>query len=185
MEISLFLLFFEFFQVGLFSVGGGLATIPFLQDMANRTQWFTMAELANMIAVSESTPGPMGVNMASYVGYQCGGFLGAVVATLGVITPCVIIITIIAQFLAKFRDNPKVQGLFYGLRPASAALILSAAVDVAQVGLTQETEFGNVLYPPALVLALLMWGLMYYSGKKLHPVFYVFLSGCIGMGFGL
>lgn len=183
--VSLLRLFFEFFQVGLFSVGGGLATIPFLQDMGTRTGWFSSMELANMIAVSESTPGPMGVNMASYVGFQCGGVLGSIVATLGVICPCVIIISIIAPFLAKFRDNAGVKAVFYGLRPASAALILSAAVEVAQVGLTQETELGNVLYPPALVLAMVVWGMMYYSGKKLHPVFYVFASGCIGMAFQL
>lgn len=184
-SFSLLSLFGEFFQVGLFSVGGGLATIPFLQDMGQRTGWFSQGELANMIAISESTPGPMGVNMASYVGFQCGGMLGAVVATLGVITPCVCIILMIAQVLNKFRDSPTVQGLFYGLRPASAALILSAAVEVATVGLTQETEYGNTLYPPALVVALLMWGMMYYSGKKLHPVIYVALSGVIGMVFQL
>lgn len=183
--VSLLRLYFEFFQVGLFSVGGGLATIPFLQDMGERTAWFTSAELANMIAVSESTPGPMGVNMASYVGFQYGGMMGSIVATLGVISPCIVIISIIAPFLVKFRDHAGVQAVFYGLRPASAALILSAAVEVCQVGLTQETEFGNILSPPALVLAMVIWGMMYYSGKKLHPVVYVALSGCVGMAFGL
>lgn len=178
-------LFFEFAKVGLFSVGGGLATIPFLQDMGKRTGWFTPEELATMIAVSESTPGPMGINMASYVGFQSGGILGAMVASFGVITPCVIIILLVATMLEKFKDSKAVQGLFYGLRPASAALILSAAVQVAQVGLTEETELGFVLSPPSVVLALGLWGAMFYSGKKLHPVIYVFLSALLGMAFQL
>ena len=96
-------LFYEFFKTGLFSVGGGLATIPFLQDIGQRTGWFTDADLTTMIAVSESTPGPMGVNMATYVGFETAGLPGAVVATLGLITPSIIVIIIIAGFLQKFR----------------------------------------------------------------------------------
>ena len=119
-------LFIEFFLVGLFSVGGGLATIPFLQNMAERTGWFSLDQLTNMIAVSESTPGPLGVNMASYVGYTTAGIPGAVIATLGLIAPCVIIIIIIAAILKKFRNNPHIEAIFYGLRPASAALIAAA-----------------------------------------------------------
>ena len=91
-------LFFEFCKVGLFSVGGGLATIPFLTDLGERTGWFTSAQLADMIAVSESTPGPMGVNMATYVGFTSGGVLGGIVATLGLIFPSLVIILIIAGF---------------------------------------------------------------------------------------
>ena len=94
-------LFWEFFKTGLFAVGGGLATLPFLQDMADRTGWFTQAQLADMLAVSESTPGPVGVNMATYVGFETGGILGAVVATLGLVAPSVIVILIIASFLKE------------------------------------------------------------------------------------
>ena len=132
-------LFFEFAKVGLFAVGGGLATIPFLQDMGARTGWFTNADLTTMIAVSESTPGPMGVNMATYVGFQTGslaggplgGAAGAVLATLGLITPSVIVIIIIAGFLQKFRQSRTVDAVFKGLRPASTALIASAGLSVA------------------------------------------------------
>ena len=85
-------LFYEFFKTGLFAIGGGLATLPFLSDMADRTGWFTQAQLADMLAVSESTPGPVGVNMATYVGFETGGILGAVVATLGLVAPSVIVI---------------------------------------------------------------------------------------------
>ena len=96
-------LFWEFFKTGLFAVGGGLATLPFLQDMADRTGWFTRAQLADMLAVSESTPGPIGVNMATYVGFSTGGVGGALIATLGLITPSVIVILIVAAFLKAFR----------------------------------------------------------------------------------
>ena len=91
-------LFYEFFKTGLFAVGGGMATLPFLYDMADRTDWFTRAELANMVAVSEATPGPIGVNMATYVGYLSGGIPGAVVATLGLVTPSIIVILLVAAF---------------------------------------------------------------------------------------
>lgn len=116
-------LFYEFFKTGLFSVGGGMATIPFLQHMGETTGWFTNQDLTTMIAVSESTPGPLGVNMATYVGYQTAGVPGALVATLGVITPGAILILIIAGFLQKFRSNRSVEAVFAGLRPASTALI--------------------------------------------------------------
>ena len=120
-------LFYEFFKTGLFSIGGGMATIPFLYKISDATGWFTYDDLANMIAVSESTPGPIGVNMATYVGYitgtQEGGplyaTLGAVTATLGLITPSIIVILIVAMFLKSFRDNKYVNNAFYGLRPAS------------------------------------------------------------------
>ena len=98
-------LFLEFCRVGLFSVGGGLATIPFLTDLGERTGWFGAGDLANMIAISESTPGPMGVNMATYVGFHTAGVVGGVVATVGLVFPSVVIILIIAGFLEKFRQS--------------------------------------------------------------------------------
>ncbi len=107
-------LYFEFFKTGLFAVGGGMATLPFLHDMAERTGWFTAAQLTDMVAVSESTPGPIGVNMASYVGFTTAGIPGAILATLGLITPSIIVILIIAAFLRSFRENHYVNGAFYG-----------------------------------------------------------------------
>ena len=95
-------LFFEFFKTGLFAVGGGMATLPFLYDMADKTHWFTSAQLADMIAVSESTPGPLGVNMATYVGFSVSGIPGGIIATLGLVCPAVVIIIIISKFLNKF-----------------------------------------------------------------------------------
>ena len=124
-------LYLEFAKVGLFAVGGGLATIPFLQRMGAATGWFTDVDLTTMIAVSESTPGPMGINMATYVGFETAGVPGAAAATLGLVTPCVIIIMAIAGFLQKFRQSKTVDAVFYGLRPASTALIASAGLSVA------------------------------------------------------
>ena len=117
-------LFIEFFKTGLFAVGGGMATLPFLSDMGVRTGWFTSAQLADMVAVSESTPGPIGVNMATYVGFETGGIPGAVIATLGLVAPSIIVILIIAQFLKAFRNSKYVDRAFYGVRPASTAAII-------------------------------------------------------------
>ena len=132
-------LFLEFFRTGLFAVGGGLATIPFLYHISDSTGWFTHGQLADMIAVSESTPGPMGVNMATYVGYTVGGVPGAVIATLGLITPSILVILIVARFLAKFRTNRTVDAVFYGLRPASCGLIAAAGLSVVR----SERAFGG------------------------------------------
>ena len=121
------LLFYEFFKTGLFAVGGGLATLPFLYDMAARhPEWFTVSQLADMLAVSESTPGPLGVNMATYVGYLTAGIPGAVAATMGLVAPSVIVILIVAAFLKRFRESRLVNNVFYGLRPASAAMVAAA-----------------------------------------------------------
>lgn len=134
-------LFWEFFKTGLFAIGGGLATLPFLQEMGQRTGWFTTHQLTDMLAVSECTPGAIGINMATYAGFQAAGFPGAVCSTLGIITPSIIVIIIVAGILKKFRDNKYVQALFYGLRPASSGLIGAACVGVGAVVLF---DFGGV-----------------------------------------
>jgi len=196
-------LFFEFFKVGLFSVGGGLATIPFLQDLGERTGWFTAADLADMIAVSESTPGPMGVNMSTYVGYTCGmsqgglgpigGILGAIVGPLGLVAPSVIVILIIAGFLKKFRDSKVVDGIFSGLRPASTALITSAGLSVAAIALFQTVPSPmtsmdtTVPYWPAIAIAGAVFACMQAPTKlkNLHPVVYIALAAVAGIVFKL
>ena len=177
-------LYFEFAKVGLFAVGGGLATIPFLQDMGARTGWFTDAQLTTMIAVSESTPGPMGVNMATYVGFETAGLPGAALATLGLITPSIIIIMIIAGFLQKFRQSRTVDAVFQGLRPASTALIASAGLSVAAavflvVGGTAEHTFS--IHWPAVALAAAVFLCMQSKRlKKLHPVVFIAIAAVVG-----
>ena len=186
-------LFWEFFKTGLFAVGGGMATLPFLYDISNKTGWFTHAQLADMVAVSESTPGPIGVNMASYVGFVTGGVGGAVVATLGLIAPSILIILIIAAFLKAFRDSKYVDGAFYGLRPASTALIASALVTVAKVAFFSSQNFGDltaVLHGvewKAVVLAAVLLLLTRYVPrvKSWHPIVFIGLSAAVGVIFRL
>ena len=165
-------LFWEFFKTGLFAVGGGLATLPFLQDMADRTGWFTHAQLADMLAVSESTPGPIGVNMATYVGFTTGGIGGALVATIGLVTPSVIVILIVAAFLKAFRDSKWVSAAFYGLRPASTALVAAAGISVAPIALLHSGMTGlAALNWPAIALAavLLVCTNWVTCGEKVAP----------------
>ena len=177
-------LFWEFFKTGLFAIGGGMATLPFLYDMADKTGWFTRAQLADMIAVSESTPGPMGVNMATYVGFTTQGVVGAVVATLGLITPSIIVIIIIAGFLQKFRHSKTVEATFYGLRPASTALIASAGLTVAaSVLVTLETvgTFTITAHWPAIILAVAVFVAMKWTPmKKLHPIVFIGIAAVAG-----
>ena len=184
-------LFWEFFKTGLFAVGGGMATLPFLYDISNKTGWFTHAQLADMVAVSESTPGPIGVNMASYVGFVTGGVGGAVVATLGLIAPSILIVLIIAAFLKAFRDSKYVDGAFYGLRPASTALIASALVTVAKGAFFSSQNFGDltaVLHGvewKAVVLAAVLLLLTRYVPrvKSWHPIVFIGLSAAVGVIF--
>lgn len=182
-------LFFEFCRVGLFSVGGGLATIPFLTDLGERTGWFTPGDLANMIAISESTPGPMGVNMATYVGFHTAGILGGIVATLGLVSSSIVIILIIAGFLQKFRQSKAVDGVFYGLRAASVALITAALLQVAWIALfrpAQGLESAFHYYPrlDAILLAVVIFVLVKFSPlKKLHPICFIGLAALAGIIF--
>ena len=181
-------LFWEFFKTGLFAVGGGMATLPFLYSMSDATGWFTHAQLADMIAVSESTPGPIGVNMATYVGFSTAGIPGAVVATLGLITPSVIIILIIARVLAAFRQNKVVDAAFYGLRPCSVGLIAAAGLLVVKIALfdvdlyRQTGVLMNLFQWKAIALAAVLIVLTRYVKplKKLHPVFFILGSAAVG-----
>ena len=190
-------LFWEFFKTGLFAVGGGMATIPFLYNMADATGWFTRNDVANMIAVGESTPGPIGVNMATYVGYVTGSgegglpfaILGAAVATLGLITPSVIVILIIASFLKAFRNNRYVDSAFYGLRPASTGLIAAAGLSVVAANLLDlEAAFGLDFFNiKGIILAVILWVLTnkVKQTKRLHPILFILASAAVGVALGM
>ena len=182
-------LFFEFCKVGLFSVGGGLATIPFLSDMGIRTGWFTPSQLADMIAISESTPGPLGVNMATYAGFTAAGIPGGIIATLGLVFPSVIIVLIISGFLQRFRQSAAVDAVFYGLRAASVALITSALLQVARIALFDHVAAdGSVqtFYWPAIILAAVVFVCIRYTPlKKVHPIAFIAASAVIGIVFSM
>ena len=178
-------LYFEFFKTGLFAVGGGLATIPFLQEMGAQTGWFTDTDLTLMMAVSESTPGPMGVNMATYVGFQTAGVVGSVLATLGLITPSICIILFIAGFLQKFRSSKLVDSVFQGLRPASTALIACAGLTVAvsvflDVGGTTSHTL-SIRWLSVVLAVRVFLSMRHKKISKLHPLTFIVFSALMGI----
>lgn len=180
-------LFLEFFKVGLFAVGGGAATIPFLYNISDKTHWFTHTDLANMIAISQSVPGAMGINMATYVGYATYGVLGAITSTIGIIVPSIIIILIVARVLAKFKENNRVADCFYGLRPASTGLLLAAGFEIVKISILtlnkyEETHnITDILSIKALILA----GILFFFIRKYKksPIFYIIASAIVGIIF--
>ena len=189
-------LFFEFFKTGLFAVGGGMATLPFLKIMGESTGWFTQTDLMNMLAVSESTPGPVGINMATYVGFTTAGLTGSIVATIGEVTPSIIVILIVAAMLAKFRDSKYVANAFYGLRPASTGLIGAAGAGVVlQVFAGISSSSGNSIFTKysgggaisikAVILAAVIFVLSRYvkQTKNLHPIVFIAISAVAGVVF--
>ncbi len=186
-------LFWEFFKVGLFSVGGGLATLPFLYSLGAKTGWFSTADVANMLAVSESTPGPIGVNMATYAGFDCAGVLGGVVATLGLVTPSVIVIVLIAMALQAFRTNKYVDAAFYTLHPASTGLIAAAGWSVFLLVLVNLDAYratyrlADLIQWKNLLLFAVIWVLtnLVKPLKKLHPVVFLALAAVVGIVFRL
>ena len=191
MILTLLRLFWEFFKTGLFSVGGGLATLPFIYDISDKTGWFTHAQIADMIAVAESTPGPIGINMATYVGYTTAGIAGSLCAPLGIIVPPITIILIIAKFLQRFRESTLVDHAFYGLRPASSALIAAAGVSVVKIALLDLPAFAashaaaDLFAWKAIALAVVIWLMtnVVKQTKKLHPLFFIALSAVVGIVF--
>ena len=180
-------LFFEFFKTGLFAIGGGLATLPFLQEMSARTGWFTLTELQDMIAVSESTPGPIGVNMATYCGFTTAGIPGAVIATLGLVMPSFIVILIVAGFLKRFKDSPVVAAAFSGLRPASTALIAAVLLSLFASNFLNLTAWQGFSLQSVAVLkwqALLLGAVVFVGTKlwkKVHPGFFLLFGAAAGI----
>lgn len=205
-------LFFEFLLIGFCAFGGGLATIPFLEELSQRTGWYSLDELANMIAVSESTPGAIGINMSTYVGYIASievygnplfGLIGGVCATLGLVTPSILVILVVCQFLNKFKNSKQVKWTFYGLRAASIGLIGSAAYSILTLSICSPSDaingynditnaggswlegcmeaFLSFFDLKCLILALVM-GFFIFKFKK-HPILYIAISAIIGIIF--
>ena len=181
------LLFMEFFKTGLFAIGGGLATLPFLQNISDKYGWFTSQELIDMIAISESTPGPIGINMATYVGYKTAYLPGAIVAVVGEVTPSLIIIVLIAHYYMKFNEHPMIQAGFYGVRPAVAGLIGAAGFEVAKISLFNidryllTHNFVDIIDVKSLFLfAAIVFLLNKY---KKHPIYFLLGAAIIGIIF--
>ena len=177
-------LFIEFFKTGLFAIGGGLATLPFLYDIADRYPWFDHDMLMNMVAVGESTPGPIGVNVATYAGFTTAGVLGGIVATFGLVLPSYIVIVIIAQFLAKFSSNKTVQSIFYGIRPAAAGMIAASCYSMAKATLLHLEMFGTAsIFELFNIPAIILFAVIYWLNKKFkkHPIVYIAGAAVIGI----
>ena len=175
-------LFIEFFQIGLFAVGGGPATIPFLMDLADKYDWYTKADVANMLAVSESTPGPIGVNMATYAGYNAAGFLGGIVATCSLVLPSLIVIVIVARMLQSFSENKYVKSAFWTIRPAVTGLIATAVVGLIQTAIFTASD-GSFQFPVVpVVMCLAFFGLMQVKKlQKLHPIIWLAAGAVLGL----
>jgi len=180
-------LLLEFAKTGLFSVGGGLATLPFLYEMSNKTGWFSHADIADMIAVSESTPGAIGINMSTYAGFKTAGVPGSLIASLGLALPSVVIILIIARFLNRFRDSRLVEGAFYGLRPASIAMITAAGINVAKVALVNLPAFqASGSLSDLFIWKAIALGILIFIGQrklKWSPVIFIAISAVVGIVF--
>jgi len=173
-------LFYEFFKIGLFAIGGGLATIPFLFNLSEKTAWFSVSELSNMIAISESTPGPLGINMSTYTGFLTSGIIGGIIATLGLIIPSIIIIIIISNFLTKFSENKIIKKVFYGLRAGVIALILITGLNIVKDTLL-TTNLSIKVFETLLFIVLLIL----LQKTKIHPALFILISGILGVIFSL
>lgn len=176
-------LFFAFFKIGLFSIGGGLATLPLLQEAINKYNWMSSETFIDMIAISQSTPGPIGINMATYVGYEVGNLYGAVTATIAIVIPSLVIIIIIAHYFSKFKENKYVKYGFYALRPAVTGLIATACYEIAKVSLFNfdnddfKKSFIDVFNIKAIIFFIFIFILL--NKYKKHPIFYLVLAGCV------
>ncbi len=176
------ILAYEFFKIGLFSIGGGMATLPFLMDLTGKYDWFTISELTNMVAISESTPGPVGINMATYAGYNAAGVAGAIVATLALTAPAWIIIILIAKFLENFSENKHVKAAFYGIRPAVAALIGYAVWELLKIALVSAAEGKIQVNMVNAVVCVGAFALLQIKKLgKLHPLVWIAAGACVGI----
>jgi len=179
------LIFWEFFKIGLFAVGGGPATLPYLMELTNKYDWFTMEDLTNMIAISESTPGPLGINMATYVGFHTLGTFGGVISTLGLVTPSIIVICIIAAFFAKFNSNRYVQAAFGVVRPSVTGLIAVAVLGICRVTLFTTFNLFKLQVQPiwqSIIFAGIVLILLQIKKlKKIHPFFWFVFGAVVGI----
>ena len=167
-----FQLIYEFFKIGLFSFGGGYATMPFLLEISENYGWYTPKELSHMTAVASITPGPVGINAATYAGMKTAGIFGAVFATISEILPSLILVIFVSKILAKYRENFYVKAVIETLKPVSCALLISVALGLLQL------ELHNI--KGLLLLAFLL--LLSWKSKK-DPIFYILLSAIIGVLF--
>lgn len=178
-------LFLTFLKIGAFTFGGGYAMLPLMQEEVLKNGWLSMEDIVNFIAVSESTPGPFAINMATYIGTETGGLFGAFCATMGVVLPSFVIILIVARFFMAFKENKIVRGCMSGLKPAVIGLIGAAVISVGQSVFFAESFSLEVFTTYAFITSLIIFAVMLLlSFKKLHPIFIVVLSAALGIAAG-
>lgn len=180
------LMCWEFFKTGLFAIGGGLATIPFLQEMSIKYGWFTLQDLTTMVAVSESTPGPIGINMATYIGTHLFGPIGGLCATLSLVAPSIIVIFIVSSILQRFKDSKVIKGVFQGLRPAVVGIIIAVVLDIILKTLFQIDLFKNTnrimdLFAWKSIVLFLVLFVFYQYKPKTHPIILVMVAALVGI----
>ncbi len=171
-------LFYVFFTVGLFTFGGGHAMIPLLQQQVVSHGWVDEQTVVDFIAVSESTPGPFAINMATFVGNKMGGAFGTFAAVVGIVLPSFIVILIVAKFLSNFKDNRYVKNVMEMLHPVVLGLIAYAAVDVSKTALTSSN---SVVFDPWAAALIVVMFLITKIAKKIHPIVLILLSALLGM----
>ncbi len=167
-------LFYEFFTIGLVAIGGGLVTIPFLADLSEKYGWYSLEQLTDMIAVSEVTPGTIGMNIATFAGYQTSGICGGIVATLGLALPALLILLFFSNYIIKYKENPVFKSILFGIRPAAIALILYAGWVIAKLSLTEWKT--QLLATLLLVVSFII---------KKSPLFYIVIGAVAGVVFAL
>lgn len=178
MNNVLFLLFFEYFKIGLFTFGGGYASLPFLFHLAEYYKWFSYDELTQLIAISGITPGPVGLNMATFSGFKTMGIEGAIIATLAFVLPMILITTQVFRVLDRFKENRFVKSVLYILRPTSCALILSVGIKLFYNSILVDFTFKNINFMAFFVVLILF--LMTFKCKR-DPVIYIFSAGILGI----
>lgn len=180
-----FKLFYTFFKIGAFTFGGGYAMLPLIQAEVVNNGWLSTEKIVNFIAVSESTPGPFAINIATYIGMEMGGFFGAFCSTLGVVLPSFTVILIVAHFFEKFKENKYVSGVMSGLKPAVVALILSAVISIGQTVFVPNGVTLEVFKQPQLYTSLAIFAVMsVLAFKKKHPILIILLSAAAGIAIG-
>jgi len=180
--MKLLYLLVNFFKIGLFSVGGGLATLPFILEIADLSDgWLTREMVGNMLAVAQSLPGPIGANLSAYTGFRYAGIPGAYTAALGLTAPSIIIITIIAKMLQAFKESTIAKNLFTGFRPAAAGLLSAAAFGAITLSLWNSAAsawYEYIRWKETLIFAVIFF--LVFKFKK-HPIVYIAAAGAIGV----
>jgi len=176
-------LLFTFLKIGAFTFGGGYAMLPLIQEEVLSNSWATEEELINFVAVSESTPGPFAINMATYVGVTQGGLLGAFFATLGVVLPSFVIILIVANFFEKFKENRIVSGCMTGLKSTVIGLIAAALLSMAATVFVPK-GFSGIDFIPFILSGVIYLSMTFLSFKKVHPIVIIVISATVGIILG-